>query len=111
MDRVVEYRDQVQKLLQTYMDQRPIADGVETELIVDAERNHYQLVNVGWLNNRRIYGCVLHIDIKGDKVWIQHNGTEREVAEELAALGIPKDRIVIGFHSPFRRGLTEFAVN
>lgn len=111
MDRVVEYRDQVQKLLQTYMDQRPIADGVETELIVDAERNHYQLVNVGWLNSRRIYGCILHIDIKGDKVWIQHNGTEREVADELVALGVPKDHIVIGFHSPFRRGLTEFAVN
>jgi hypothetical protein len=80
-------------------------------LIVDPEGNHYQLVNVGWLNNRRVYGCILHIDIKGEKIWIQHNGTERQVAEDLVALGIPKDHIVIGFHSPFRRRLTEFAVN
>jgi hypothetical protein len=49
--------------------------------------------------------------IRGDKVWIQHNGTERLVAEELVMLGIPKDHIVLGFHAPFRRQFTEFAVN
>jgi hypothetical protein len=80
-------------------------------LIIDPERRHYQLVNVGWLNNRRIYGCILHIDIKADKVWIQHNGTERDVAADLVELGIPKSRIVLGFQSPFKRQLTEFAVN
>jgi len=38
-------------------------------------------MNVGWKNQRRVYGCFLHIDIKGGKVWLQHNGTESEVAE------------------------------
>lgn len=111
MDRITEYKKFIQKLLQDYNEQRPFAEDVETQLIIDPEGNHYQLVNVGWLNNRRIYGCVLHIDIKGEKVWIQHNGTEKQVAEDLVALGIPKEHIVIGFHSPFRRRLTEFAVN
>jgi len=81
------------------------------QLVIDTEHDHYQLVNVGWLNKRRIYGCILHIDIKDDKIWIQHNGTERFVAEELAALGIPKDQIVLGFHSPYKRQFTEFAVH
>lgn len=105
------YRTQIQELLQQYMDERPVFEELETQMVVDTAHDHYQLVNVGWVNKRRVYGCVLHIDIKGDKVWIQHNGTERFVAEELVALGVPKDRIVLGFHSPFRRQFTEFAVN
>ncbi len=54
---------------------------------------------------------MLHIDIKDNKIWIQHNSTEIPVAEELAERGIPKESIVIGFHSPFMRQFTEFAVS
>jgi hypothetical protein len=111
MAQVDTYRAQVQTLLKQYLEERPAADDVEMQLVVDTKHDHYQLVNVGWLNKRRIYGCILHIDIKDDKIWIQHNGTERLVAEELVALGIPKDQIVLGFHSPYKRQFTEFAVN
>jgi hypothetical protein len=109
--RTAEYRKRVQELLSQYMAERPQSEEIETQFIADTEQDHYQLVNVGWLNKRRIYGCILHIDIKGEKVWIQHNGTERLVAEELADLGIPKEHIVLGFHSPYRRQFTEFGVN
>jgi hypothetical protein len=33
------------------------------------------------------------------------------VAEKLVELGIPKTDIVIGFHSPFKRKFTEYAIN
>lgn len=85
-------------------------DGVETQLVTDTEHDHYQLMQVGWLNKRRIYGCILHLDIKEDKVWIQHNGTEIEIGEELAKAGIPKKNIVVGFHAPYKRQLTDYAV-
>lgn len=111
MASVEEYRKRVQDLIRQYAQQRPVAEEVETQTIFDTERDHYQLVNIGWLNNRRVYGCVLHIDIKGDKVWIQHNGTEMPIAEDLVALGIPKESIVLGFHAPYKRQFTEFAVN
>ena len=106
-----EYSTIVQELLRQYIANRSQTDEVETQLIADTKHDHYQLVNVGWLNKRRIYGCVLHIDIKDDKVWIQHNGTERYVAEDLVALGIPKEQIILGFQSPYRRQFTEFGVN
>lgn len=105
------YCTAVQELLKQYLQERPADPNVETQLIADAVQDHYQLVNVGWEDDHRIYGCVLHIDIKGDKIWIQQNMTEHPVAEELAAAGIPKEHIVLGFHSPYKRRLTEFAVN
>lgn len=87
------------------------SDEVEAQLVFDEERHHYQLVYIGWENKRHTYGCVLHFDIKDGKVWIQHNGTEVDVAAELVRLGVPKHNIVIGFHSPLQRQLTEYAVS
>lgn len=106
-----EYRPRVQELLKQYAQKASSSPEIETQVIFDTVGDHYQLVTIGWQKHRRIYGCILHIDIKDDKVWIQHNGTERLVAEELAESGIPKDHIVLGFHSPFTRQFTDFAVN
>ncbi len=33
--------------------------------------------------------AVIHIDLLGDKVWVQYDGTEDGVATELVAAGIP----------------------
>lgn len=63
---------------------------------------------MGWSNKR--YGCVLHLDIKDGKIWIQHDGTEGGIALELVERGVPKQDIVLGFHSPLKHQFTEFAV-
>ena len=72
MDRIDQYRKLVLALLQSYVEERPVAEDIETQLVTDTDHDHYQLVNVGWLNGHRIYGCVLHIDLKGDKGRPQH---------------------------------------
>lgn len=111
MATVERFRKSVHQLMQEYAERRMSRNDVETQFLADKEKDHYQLVNVGWDNGHRVYGCVLHIDIKGDKVWIQHNNTENYVAEELVGLGVPKENIVLGFYSPFTRQHTGFAVN
>ena len=55
------------------------------------------LVEAGWQNGYRIYGTLLHIDLVDQKLWIQHDGTEDGVADELVAAGIPKSHIVLAF--------------
>ena len=108
---IEEYRERVQQLLAHYQGPESSDEGVEAQLLVDTKHDHYQLVNVGWENGHRVYGCVIHIDIKGDKVWVQQNLTDQEIAEDLVELGIPKERIVLGFQPPYVRQFTEFAVN
>ncbi len=83
----------------------------ETVLTFSLRSLHYQLVYAGWKNRRRRYGCVLHLDIKDGKIWIQHDGTEIGIANELVNLGVPKDDIVLAFHEPFARPYTGFAVS
>lgn len=111
MDKLTQYRQIVQQLLREYAEIGSPDPDVETQIVFDTERHHYQLMNVGWKNQRRVYGCFLHIDIKDGKVWLQHNGTEYEIAEQLANLGILKQDIVIGFHSAFKRQFTDYAVS
>ena len=104
------YRQLVQDLLEDYSKVDFNNPDLETELIFDTQRDRYQVVHVGWSNKRRVYGCVLHLDIKDGKIWIQHDGTEGGIANELVERGVPKHDIVLGFHSPFKRQFTEFAV-
>jgi hypothetical protein len=104
------YRQLIQELLQTYSEMRSSNEDVEAEAVFDLQRDRYQIVHVGWSNNRRIYGCILHLDIRNDKIWIQHDGTEGGIALELIDRGVPKQDIVLGFHSPFKRQFTDFAV-
>lgn len=110
MANVDQYRIYIQQLLEKYGNLPSSRNDIETQTIVDDQHDHYQLVQVGWRNNRRIYGCVLHIDIKNNQIWIQHDGTEIGMANELVALGVPKEAIVLAFQAPYKRHYTEFAV-
>ena len=111
MGKLEKYQNDVIQLIEQYANMSASNDEVEVETIFDTVHHHYQLVNVGWYGERRIYGCVLHIDLKKEKIWIQHNGTENHIAYDLAAKGVPKEDIVLGFHSPYMRQFTDFAVS
>ncbi|MDP5337252.1 MAG: XisI protein [Nodularia sp. (in: cyanobacteria)] len=110
MDKLEQYRNYIENILKEYSQYKPSYGDVELQLVIDRENNHYQLMNVGWDGEKRIHGMMLHIDIKDGKIWIQHNGTERRIAQDLLDLGVPKQDIVLAFHSPTRRKYTDFAV-
>ena len=110
MANLIKYSEIVQQLLEDYATLSDDDKTVATELIFDTVRDSYQLVHVGWHDDRRIHGCILHLDIRHGKIWLQHNGTENDIAAELVEMGVSKSDIVIGFHSPFKRQFTEYAV-
>ncbi|MBI4675421.1 MAG: XisI protein [Chloroflexi bacterium] len=110
MDTLDAYREVIEQVLTEYA-RVPYAHGdIQTETVFDRVNDHYLLVNVGWFGDRRIHGDIVHVDIIEDKVWIQYDGTEDGIANELVRAGIPKERIVLGFHEPEVRQYTDFAV-
>lgn len=108
---VEQYRQYIRQLLseraQRVSRQRN-AQEYEVQTIFDNERDHYQLLYVGWRENKRDFGCVLHLDIKGGKIWIQQDGTEVGIANQLVEMGVPKEDIVLAFHEPEVRQFTGF---
>ena len=110
MDTIEFYRKIVQSLLTAYA-AIPRANGsMDCYTVFDTKQDHYQVVNVGWDGHRRVYGCVLRLDIQKGKIWIQQNMTEMRVAQELVDLGVRKEDIVLGFQAPEMREYTGYAV-
>lgn len=109
MAAVTEYAAIVRRILSEYAAFKPSVGEIAVELICDEAGGHYELMQLGWIGPRRIHGSVIHVDIRGNKVWIEHDGTERGIASELVEAGIPKDHIVLGFHPPYKRPDTQFA--
>lgn len=111
MDQTLEnYRRLIQAYLSEYVS-TPIANGeIESYTVFDTQQDHYQVMNVGWDGYRRVYGCVIHLDIRDGKIWIQQNMTERQIAHDLMAMGVPRESIVLGFQAPNMRAYTGFSV-
>ncbi len=110
MDALTRYRDIVRKLIYEYANYKPSHGEIKTEAVIDSEKDHYEVMHIGWDGVRRVHGSVVHIDIIDGKIWIQYDGTTRSVAEQLLAAGIPRDAIVLGFHPSNVRQFTDFAV-
>ena len=110
MDALETYRSATEQVLTDYANFLTTDSETVCETVFDRLRDRYLVVEVGWENGRRIYGTLLHVDVFGGKLWIQHDGTEEGVAGELVAAGVPKDRIVLGFRAPSLRAQSKFAV-
>jgi XisI protein len=108
------YRNAIQQALLNYAQMRSGTSSnpeLELQILFDPQHDHYQLVYVGWYQGKRVYGPILHLDIKDDKIWLQLNTTEDDITQDLLELGIAKEDIVLGFHSAYMRQFTEFAVS
>jgi hypothetical protein len=110
MDKLAQYRQYVQTLMSRYAEDDVSDDEVEVQLICDTERDHYQWMNVGWEHLNRIYRSIIHIDIKDGKIWLQQNLTDQNPAEELVAMGVPREDIVLGLQPPYKRPYTDYGV-
>jgi hypothetical protein len=109
MDRLKHYRDLVKATLREHA-VVPYAHGqIDIETVFDNEGDHYLVLLVGRDGPRRVHGCLIHVDIINGKIWIQRDGTEEGVANQLVNVGVPKQDIVLGFQAPEVRPHTEFA--
>lgn len=106
----INYAQLIQDIL-TKHSVNSIQNDSEIQLLFDKERHHYQVLNIGWQEQKRIYGVIIHVDLKDNKIWIQRDGTEIGIANQLIAFGVPKQDIVLGFHAPYKRSFTEFSVS
>jgi hypothetical protein len=109
MDKLTRYREIVKHIINEYAGYRPRHGEIKTETIIDTENDHYEVMHVGWQGERRVHGCVIHLDIIDGKVWIQRDGTNWPVADALMESGVPKEDIVLGFHPADVRPLTGVA--
>ncbi len=97
-------------LLQKHAAYKPVnIRDAERQVIADTTRNHFQLLTIGWEGKRFVHNCSFHFDIKDEKIWIQQNWTDIDIAQELVEMGVPKTDIVLGFQPPYARAHSGYA--
>ncbi|MCY7282292.1 MAG: XisI protein [Cyanobacteria bacterium CAN_BIN43] len=110
MDKLEQYRLIVRQVLQPYVEILYANVPAKNRAAFDDENGQYLILSEGWDGNHHLHGCLIHVEILGDKVWVQRDGTEDGVTDDLVAAGIPKEAIVLGFHEPSVRKYTGFAI-
>jgi hypothetical protein len=110
MDQLNEYRKILHQVLSGYTPLMTKPDRTTSNLIVSEDHNHFMLINEGWEDKRRIHSLIFHAEIRNGKLWMHHDGIDHGITEELVAAGIPKDHIVLAFHSPDVRQHTGYAI-
>ena len=110
MDKLSKYQEAVISLLEEYAAVKPAnMQQTEQQVLADRQRNHFALIRLGWEDERFVYHCIMHFDIKEGKVWLQQNWTDQNLAEELIAKGVDRQDIVLGFVPPYERAHTGYA--
>lgn len=116
MDKLMAYRTAIKTILEQQYQitlaqtHRPSStDEVSDRLAFDDIHNHYLWFRFGWDARKLVQHIIIYISIKNDKVWVEQDNTDLCIVDRLLAAGIPKEDIVLGFHHPSKRSLTEFA--
>ncbi len=110
MDSLKKYRQTIKSILTNYISIPYSHGNIKSKLIMSNDENNYLVMTAGWQNKKRVHGCIIHLEIINDKIWIHRDGTEYGIANELVDAGISKDEIVLGFHPADIRQYTNFAV-
>jgi hypothetical protein len=111
-ERTQRYRALIQQSLQRHADRmnRQPVPGQEVDCVFDEQRDQYLLLKYGWPRGKHAHYTKLHVRLRNGKIWIEEDTTEDGLASELVEAGVPKDDIVLAFHAPEMRPLTDFAV-
>lgn len=112
MDKIKRYQNLLIRLLEEYASVTPAnIDQHEYQVLADTQRNHFQVVSMGWHKNRFFHHVVLHLDIKPDgKIWLQVNNSDWNIVDELLENEVPKSEIVLGSLHPDMRVHSGYAV-
>ncbi len=111
MDKLTDFYKIIYPILSEYAEIPYRYQNLEHKLIISDDKKDYLLMTIGWENDVKVHGCLVHLEIIDNKIWIHRDGLEDGIASELVAAGIPKSNIVLAFHPPDIRKYTEFAVS
>jgi hypothetical protein len=110
MDNKLElYQQSIISVLEEYAQVASQIEEIESQVIADTKNNHYLVMQLGWLESHFSHDCMIHLDIKDEKIWLQCNWTDRSIAEELIEKGVERNDIVLGFIPADQRQYTDYA--
>jgi hypothetical protein len=99
----------IQEVLENLAQHKPAYGQLDYQVVFDHERKLFQVLVIGWLNDRYHCQIIVHLEVRKNLVWLQQDLTDANIAEQLIESGIPREQIVLGFQPEYKRGMYGFA--
>lgn len=111
MDPMKHYQKIIKNVLQEYLHRFSSSKDqtVDTLFSTDDQHGVYIILKNGWQGKDRIQNILIFIRLVNEKVWVEEDWTDFDVVGRLMEAGVPQENIVLAFHHPTMRPLTEFA--
>ncbi len=113
MERVVFLRSKIEQVMKAYLEElnQPSNENIRFESVIDPNGQHFQIIALGWENEKRVFNLLFHLDIIDEKIWVQEDKMENSIAELLVEHGVAKKDIVLAYFPEYHRQFTEYAVD
>jgi len=100
MDKVTKYRRIIRRLANEYARYIPANGQIEPIPVCDRETDNYALLHAGWEQGQRVHWVIFHLRLRDGQVWIEQDGIEHGIDQELLDAGVPPEDIVYAFEQP-----------
>lgn len=97
MDTQTKYREVVKQTILRYARLRPSHGEIRLDPVFDEEHGRYSLMQVGWDRGRRVRGNLIYVTVEGDRVFVEYDGIEHGIVDDLTRAGIPESQIVLAY--------------
>jgi hypothetical protein len=93
----------IKQVIRHYAQFKPSHGNIRLDTVFDDTQGRYALMQVGWdradshSRGRRVRGNLIYITLRDHKIWIEYDGMEQGITDDLIAAGIAQERIVLAF--------------
>jgi phage-related minor tail protein len=106
MDTTRSDREIIKQVIRHYAQFKPSHGDIRLDTVFDEIQDRYALMQVGWDRGRRVRGNLIYVTLQDNQVWLEYDGMEQGITEDLIAAGIPSSRIVLAFLPESKTTLT-----
>ena len=99
MDTTATDRNIVKRVIECYAKFVPSHGNIRLDTVFDDQQGRYALMQVGWDRGYRVRGNLIYITIQDGQVWVEYDGMEQGITQDLIQGGIDPERIVLKFVS------------
>jgi hypothetical protein len=90
-------REIVKRVIQRYAQFKPSHGDIHLSTLFDEQQDRYALMQSGWDRGRRVSGNLIYVTLHNDKIWIEYDGMEQGITQDLISAGIHPNRIILAF--------------
>ncbi|MDJ1178220.1 XisI protein [Roseofilum sp. BLCC_M91] len=90
-------RDIVKQVISQYARLTPSHGEIRLDTVFDETQNRYALMQTGWSQGCRVRGNLIYITLQDERIYLEYDGMEQGITQDLLDLGVPSDQIVLAF--------------